>query len=1020
MRTRALLVRAASDDLRVWVNGHLVADDDPYAEFEETPRVTEIDLAAGWNRILVKTRRPFWIRLADVEGAPLVLASGSAAQLEPVSSEDDPRVDSGGALPDWRTELAPADSPRADFHLGLALLAMDRGREDIAVESAQKALDLAPEEAAVLYHAGRVLQRSTYLPSTLSKNRAQVAYAAAVEKDPGFLPAYERLAYYLADDKKFAEAVERMRSALDRSPDFLRGLVRLKAVCRQAGWKEEEIAAVREIERAAPGSIEAPLFWAGHYSGRGNPDAAAKEYEKVVALDATQLQVLGTLADLATERGDAPAAEAHLRSWLEKAPESRTAHEEWIDFLSDQERFDEALEVAGGLRGRHPQDPRWPLRAASLLERVGRDAEALAQYRAALVLEPGQLDLRRFLAVRRGTKDRFWEPYDERLEDWTEKVPTSGPLVEKAASIAILDIGVLRLEKDGSSTSYVHQAFKLLTEESKEALARVQTPGEIVTLRTVTPDGDVLEPVPATGKTQYVMPGLSPGAVIEFAYRSDSAERRGQPHREERFFFQDPGFGQSFLLSRYVVLIEPGAEIEFDETRLDPTPSGGLGRAEGEPAFARVEKTERRLEDGTRVVTYEARHAPRLESEPLQPATEEYVPNVRVVDATDWNGVTSTLRRINRGKTRPTAELRAVAAEVAGGIDSPVEKARALYRHVNELVPSGRGSSRATRVLLEKAGDRTALFKALLDIAGVSSQWAYLRPPENLLPHTDWSYPSTDKFPYRHVAVEDEDGTLHFVSLTSRTVPFGLLPEYLFGGRALLLEDGRIVGLPGLQVESVATSLVVRMELSGGTGGEVDMKLISRAARGFTQKERFRTIQGFQKNVMLQGIANRYFPGARLKEGAFVGIDDDVTPFTLHVKLTAPRLLRPGDGVLLLKALPQPSMMVRTFGGTRDRQHPFHLRASRISDDNVEIQLPAGYRLERAPRGVVLATALGDYSLTYEHAGDSVRVRRRLAILPGRLAPEDYPAFVDFCERVDAAETENLVLRRISENEESN
>ena len=135
--------------------------------------------------------------------------------------------------------------------------------------------------------------------------------------------------------------------------------------------------------------------------------------------------------------------------------------------------------------------------------------------------------------------------------------------------------------------------------------------------------------------------------------------------------------------------------------------------------------------------------------------------------------------------------------------------------------------------------------------------------------------------------------------------------------------------------------------------------LVSRVAQAYSQKERFRTIQGFQRNVVLQSIANRYFPGARLKQGEFVGIDDDVTPFTMEMTLTAPRLLRPGDGVFLLKPLPQASMMVRSYGGKRERQHPFHLRSSRVMLDKIAIELSDSYRLERMPRRVVLATALG-------------------------------------------------------------
>ncbi len=60
-----------------------------------------------------------------------------------------------------------------------------------------------------------------------------------------------------------------------------------------------------------------------------------------------------------------------------------------------------------------------------------------------------------------------------------------------------------------------------------------------------------------------------------------------------------------------------------------------------------------------------------------------------------------------------------------------------------------------------------------------------------------------------------------------------------------------------------------------------------------------------------------------------------------------------------------------------------------------------------------MASALGTYSLTYEETADTIVVQRHSAIVPGRLAPEEYPVFVDFCERVDAAETESILLKKV-------
>src|SRR5438093_1361532 len=91
---QALLGRGTSDSLKVWLNGFLVADDDATQAYLENRRFTGVRLARGWNRILVKARRPFWIRLSDERGAPFppdALREEDSREIHPVDGAGDPR-----------------------------------------------------------------------------------------------------------------------------------------------------------------------------------------------------------------------------------------------------------------------------------------------------------------------------------------------------------------------------------------------------------------------------------------------------------------------------------------------------------------------------------------------------------------------------------------------------------------------------------------------------------------------------------------------------------------------------------------------------------------------------------------------------------------------------------------------------------------------------------------------------------------------------------------------------------------
>src|SRR5262245_54099322 len=167
------------------------------------------------------------------------------------------------------------------------------------------------------------------------------------------------------------------------------------------------------------------------------------------------------------------------------------------------------------------------------------------------------------------------------------------------------------------------------------------------------------------------MPGLTPGALIEYAYRSDHKERKGQKFQNGPFYFQDTRFKEPFLLSRFVVILPKGFGPGFMENNLKESlaqqghsSKGGQGLVE----FARVEKTVRELENGQTAYIFEARNVPRLERAQFLPPSEEYIPNVAVLERSTWDDVAGTLRSRYAGSTRATPELAEAAAKVIAGI----------------------------------------------------------------------------------------------------------------------------------------------------------------------------------------------------------------------------------------------------------------------------------------------------------------------------------------------------------------
>lgn len=1018
-RRNAVLHVLAGAELKAWCNGVPVLDDTTRNEYLSVRRRIGIRLEKGWNRLLVKTGTRLLLRVTDPLGmpfAPETLKEESGERLhelpaDPAGGWNGPFA--RGAEEKWSRTLSSAGEKKPGLaleHLGIAALhrSIHNSRHDLAVAEAEKAVALAPEDPWVQHYVATVFRDASYLPAAQSKNRAKGAWEKALKLDADFLPAHTGLAKILQQNQKANEAAEKLRQVIEKNPGFLPGLLSLRQVYSELKWETEEKQTLDRIRKLAPASPTPWMAEGRRYSKRENPRKALEHYQEAYRRDRSLVALLSTMADLNRSLGDRNKSFELLGEQHQLSRDNHSLAEKIARrMIEDQgSSAEEAITWYSNAVGARDWDPSYKKSTARLYSAAGQEDQARKMYHEALALAPGDLALRKYLAARAPEKDNFWTPYDEVLEDWLPRVPAEGPLVEKAQALSILDIGVVRVFEDGSSREYIHQAFKLLSEEAKDQIAKVRIGGEILKLRTLTAEGESLEPVAALSGGNYVMPGMLPGAHTEFAYVLDKANNRGTHYRHGPFFFQDFNYRQSFLLSRLVYLLPPGLDSDIVPSAFE--------QSNDTNGITGVKRSDKTLADGTRVITFESTNAGRIEAERSMPHYTGYVPSVQMRPRKAWKDIERSLRIFSRQATVLTPELRKTAAEVAGGLKDPMEKARALYDHINKVITKDDGSSVAIRVLLEKSGNRTFLFKALLDAAGVPSRWAFLRMDDHLERKTNWDYPSSNYFRAPHLLFETPGKPPLYVSLQYRDLPFGFLPEFYGKGKALILNPaGSVIKeLPGLPEEIYESASKATWTLGDDVSVGVDFLMETKAAQGWMQKDRFSTLNAFQINLMTRGLATQMFPGAKVEKGGFVGINDKSQPFALEFKLEAPRLLvRSGEDFLLPPVL-QPSQMVRSLGAPPVRKHPYSVRQRRSKNDRIEANLGDNFKISKLPENVKLAHPLGNYSLTYSREKGKLVIVRRLTIEPGTIAPADFPGFLDLLQKADAAEKERVVLQR--------
>lgn len=383
-----------------------------------------------------------------------------------------------------------------------------------------------------------------------------------------------------------------------------------------------------------------------------------------------------------------------------------------------------------------------------------------------------------------------------------------------------------------------------------------------------------------------------------------------------------------------------------------------------------------------------------------------------------WKSFGEWIFDLNRDKeTLPESE-KLIIDKLLNGIDGDKEKAKVLYKYLQEntryinvsIKYGGMEAYPADYVCTNRYGDCKALsnyMKAMLTYAGIKSYYTPIYLGEfNPEIKDDFTKPSA----FNHVILAIPFGTdTTFLECTSKNYPFGYVHTDIQGRKALLTDENnsRLISIPSLDKEDLLSSSKKTVRLFSETDADVSMKS---ELRGRMYEIFSSLANNLDKNKADSYIRKNIIQGnVELQTYDILNCSNDSAKILVALEYKCRNICKQYGNNLVLSSL---SMPIPYYETPDKRVFGVRIAYPDHRKETVVYELP-NVSIANKPKDIVYVSPYGEYSLKYEIEESRLLVYKSLLIKSGKYKREDYDAFYAFLQFVRSNENKNIYIEVI-------
>jgi hypothetical protein len=383
----------------------------------------------------------------------------------------------------------------------------------------------------------------------------------------------------------------------------------------------------------------------------------------------------------------------------------------------------------------------------------------------------------------------------------------------------------------------------------------------------------------------------------------------------------------------------------------------------------------------------------------------------------DWQLISSIYQKHLNSLNKIDQSLSLEAANVTAGASSAKDKARRIFDFVTKsfsVVYSDIDISAAPDILLKRGAGSQAegafILGAMFSKSDITFNYVLISTRDN--GEVIKSMPALYYFNRLLVAARFDRDTVWF-DPAYRGVPMGILP----------FEDQAVDGLP---IKNKADGFITTPISDYRENGRAVNLKISFDSKGALVAECLELLSGSlnveEKNILQSltpdesrqrwvDLTSRGLPGSIMKDLIFSDINSDIDPFRVSYRLELPDFIKSEDTRLFIP-LDILGRWQFDIAYSENRRLPIELGRPHCEQEQIQIDIPTGFRVEYLPDNFNLNSYLGEIFSVVVVTANTIMVTRGLSLKPYRLKAESARSLNGFFSTARDEASKFIILRK--------